>query len=105
MMLLAGLGGLIAIHAFIVFSSIFDGYVLCLLWQWFIVPVFHLPTLSIPYAIGLALVVSYLTSHNGKSKNYDEDKGTGHKFTLAICNAILKPLIALFFGWIVHLFV
>jgi hypothetical protein len=42
------------------FSTLFTGYVLSVLWGWFVVPVFHVQQLSIHYAYGLSLLISVL---------------------------------------------
>lgn len=100
---MAILGGFVLVVALIVISSICNGYALSVLWGWFIVPIFHLPQLSIPTAIGIALVIGYLTkqeTHDSK----DDDRSFGEIMTRATVLSILKPAIALLFGWIVHLF-
>lgn len=80
----------------IIVSVLLNGYVLSVLWGWFIVPVFGLPALSIPVAIGLALVVSFLT----KDVTIDDssDKQNAGKKLVVI---MLRPLLVLFTGWIV----
>lgn len=98
---------LLAILGFVVLlvvSSIFNGYVLSVLWGWFIVPVFNLPVLTVVPAIGIAMVVSYLTYQYNKSDE-DDNKISSEKIGKLIAMAILRPLLALFFGWIVHLFI
>lgn len=89
--------------ALLVVSSIFNGYVLSVLWGWFIIPVFNLPELTVVPAIGIAMVVSYLTYQYNESDESD-DKIFGEKIGKLIVMAILRPLLVLFFGWIVHLF-
>ena len=57
-------------------TSIWGGFVLTKLWIWFIVPVFHLPALTLVPAIGLCFVVSYLThqyQHGGDDRS-ESDK-------------------------------
>ena len=94
-------GGVLGIPLLITLSAIWRGYVLSILWGWFVVPTFHLPQLSIVAAIGIAMVVSYLTHQTSMGK--DEREGwDAFGYTKAI--TIINPLIALFFGWIVHLF-
>ncbi len=44
-----------------VISAIFGGYVLVKLWQWFVVPVFGFEQIRLVSAIGIGLLVSYLT--------------------------------------------
>ena len=99
MVLLAILGFV----ALLVVSSIFNGYVLSVLWGWFIVPVFSLPELTVVPAIGIAIVVSYLTYQYNESDD-DDNKSFGEKMAKLIAMAILRPLFVLFLGWIVHLF-
>jgi len=82
----------------LVVSSILKGYVLSILWGWFIVPVFSLPELTVVSAIGIAIVVSYLTHQ------YNENKGEGKSFDKRIAIIILRPFFVLLFGWVVHLF-
>lgn len=42
-------------------SVIGGGYVLTVLWAWFVVPTFALPQITLAAAIGLAIVVGYMT--------------------------------------------
>lgn len=46
---------------FLVPAVLFRGYVLTVLWVWFVMPVFNLPVLTIGYAIGISGLVSLLT--------------------------------------------
>jgi hypothetical protein len=39
-------------------SACLEGWVISLLWGWFMVPTFGLPSLSIPLALGISLVIS-----------------------------------------------
>ena len=79
--------------------AIFQGWVLTVLWSWFIVPTFSLPQLSIPVAIGLTLLVGMFKSYTVKR----EKKTSQESLTEAIA-VVLIPLFVLFLGWIVHLF-
>ena len=72
--------------------SILRAWVLIKLWGWFIVPVFHLPDLNIPLAIGLCLVVGMFTATMKSEK-------------VNWLGAILAPFITLFMGWIVKSFI
>ena len=104
----AVLGRVVSVVFLMIFASIFNGYVLSVLWGWFVVPTFAAPTLGVVPAIGIALVVGYMT-HQMRDKIFrDEDKKEEPKFRQIMARgtafAILKPLNALFFGWIVHLF-
>jgi len=79
--------------------AILQGWVLTILWSWFIVPTFHAPELSIAVAIGLTLVVGMFKEIkiNTKEKSSDE------KLTEAIA-VVIMPFVFLFLGWIVHSF-
>ena len=69
MTFLAILGGAVGIFALLVISSLLRGFVLVKIWGWFIVPLFHLPVLTLLPAIGLALVVGFMTYQYQYSKD------------------------------------
>jgi len=78
---------------------VLKGLVLVKLWSWFIVPVFGLPILSTPQAIGISLVIQYFVGvNNGTKDNTREEKVKG------IINLFLMPIIALLLGFVVKLF-
>ena len=87
-------GAVVFTLAFVTVLAILRGWVLSILWGWFIVPFFGLPVLNIPYAIGIALVISYLTVSSSK-KNDDID----------YWRSTATPLFALLIGWIVTWFI
>ena len=85
----------------ILISTLWGGYVLTILWKWFIVATLHFPQISIPSAIGLLLVVSFMTHQFG----YIENKiDLNTYFLQRLSHAFVKPLYALGIGWIVHQF-
>lgn len=92
--LLAFLVAFVGLLAVVVGLTCLRAFVLLKLWTWFVMPLFGLPALTIPYAIGLSLVVS-LFFHSTAKK---EDKNFW-------VSAITSPLIALFIGWIVQMFI
>ena len=100
---LAILGGIVGVAVLMVASSIFNGYALSVLWGWFVVPTFGVPVLGIVPAIGIAMVVSYLT-HQIDTHKKEEKRSFGKTIAHSTVFAILKPSLALFFGWVVHLF-
>ena len=81
----------------IIVSSIWRGYVLSILWAWFLVPAFGLPVLSIPSAIGLSLVVSMLTNH--RTGREVEEKG---RIWTTLSLPFAGPALFLLCGWVVH---
>jgi hypothetical protein len=67
--------------------ALLDGFVLTKLWLWFMVPVFGLPELGLAQAIGISLVVSWLTYRPNEKQDDDQEKTTKQKVSM-----VLKPL-------------
>lgn len=79
--------------------AIWRGIVLSTIWGWFMVPVFGLPALTITPAIGVALVVSFLTYQYSAS---DAAQDTNNYNTAMA--GLLYPLVVLIIGFFVHRF-
>ncbi len=101
---LAILGGIVGVGALVCFDSIISGYVLTVLWDWFMVPTFGLPQLSLVPAIGMALVVSYLTYQRIPSSEKEDKEELGLTIAKAVFRTLMHPALVLLFGWIVHQF-
>jgi hypothetical protein len=90
--------GLLLVVSFLAFvivvASVLNGFTLTVLWDWFIVPTFHLASLTIPQAIGLGMVISFLT-YSANSKDGEVD----WKVSLA------RYPIILGIGYIIQLFI
>ncbi len=86
-----------------VIGAIVNGWAFAALWGWFIVPIFSLPSLHISEAIGVALIVSFLTA--SRMKHDEITEGLGEAIANAIVQLILYPLISVSIGWIVYQFV
>lgn len=87
---------LIAIVGIAAGLAVLNGWVLSILWGWFIVPTFAAPALSIPAAMGIAIAVGYMTSSTrGKDDREKWDK---------IATPFVHPIVALGVGWIVKQF-
>ncbi len=80
--------------------AIWRGYVLTILWGWFIVPTFNAPALSVATAIGIATVVGMFSSVQNESK--DEDKKYS-ALALYFVNGFVTPALALGIGYLVTL--
>ena len=78
---------------------ILSGYVLSILWAWFITSTFGLPVLTIPVAIGVMLVVSYLTKQSDFNNSDRED----YQKRVNVLQ-IVKPLGALAVGYVIKMF-
>ena len=102
MAFLAVLGALVALPMVMFISSILNGYVLSILWGWFIVPTLGAPTLSTVPAIGIALVVAYLTYQVSDCEKVKREFSEEVERFFGL--VVLRPLLTLLFGWAVHLF-
>lgn len=91
--------GVIAFFVIWIPFAILDGFVLIKLWGWFIVPTFALPTLGLAAAIGIAMIIRYLT-HEHKWDGEKNKKNLGSQFAIAIS----YPILSLLLGYIVSLF-
>ena len=83
------------------FTALLNGYALSMLWQWFIVSTFEARPLGILPAIGMAMVVSFLTKQYN-SAAHDPSKSHNARMAELITYTVLNPVFALVFGWIVH---
>lgn len=83
-----------------VLGSIYSGWILKTLWSWFVVPTFGLPGLSIASAIGLGLVVRWLTYVHRPESGEEEAKSFGEKWLAAVLTSVVVGLLCLLVGWI-----
>ena len=86
-----------------IFSTFVNGWALQVLWTWFISTTFHLPILSIAQAIGLSLVVTYMTMKLD-SKPIDPMPYTWQILT-AVFTVIIKVGVVLGTGLIIKQFI
>lgn len=94
--------GCLGVLVILIASVILSGFVLQLLWSWFVVPTFDAPSLTIPAAIGLSCVVTYLTNEGNTANQQKEnmDEAVIRLLTFAIG----RPVMYLGIGWVIHLF-
>ena len=76
---------------FLVAGVLIRGLCLSVLWGWLIVPVFHLPRLSIAAALGLSVVLNFFHPASTKDKTL---KGT-----------FSEMLAMLLIGYVIHFFI
>jgi membrane protein CcdC involved in cytochrome C biogenesis len=83
---------------------LFVGYILSKLWLWFIMPVFHLPELSLGYAMGLGLIFDLILI--GVSNQTDASNLNSNQLTSRALNLMFaRPLSILFIGWLIHIII
>ena len=92
-------GGMLGMMAL---SAMWKGYVLTVLWAWFVAPVFGFPLLALAPAIGLSLVVSFLTYQHGVAQ--DEKGELSDRAAKSVAMSLLWPAMALGIGWVVRQF-
>lgn len=89
---------------------ILSGYTLSTLWGWFVVPLFSLPALTIPYAIGLMIVVTFVF-HKKQDSDSDEVSKlvSTEDYTKFLIDKIVYVLVfnamTLGIGWVVTKFI
>lgn len=83
----------------VIIGAVWNAYVLTILWEWFVVPTFDLPLLSLIPAIGIVMTVSYLTHQY--IPNVAEQGSKWEKLSRPYVYIALKPALALVFGWTV----
>lgn len=86
----------------------FEGYVVSVLWRWFIVTTFAAPSISVAQGLGLSILVTQLTYHH-QHKDDDEEKGAEvEKFRRAMYRLFFASALSamfLLYGWVAHMFV
>jgi hypothetical protein len=100
---LACFGAGVLVVAIAIVGAVVNGLVLSLTWGWFIVSLFDAKALSIPEAIGIALVAGLLT-HQQQPKS-DKEQTSGELAIALLADALINPLLILAVGYIVHLFI
>lgn len=90
---------------------LWESFVFCKLWAWFMVPLFKMPLLSVLQSAGVVLVMSCtnlqgITPHDVVKLIKGDTKETQIQLNkVAIMNGIIRPAIFLLVGWIVAMFI
>lgn len=98
---LAVLGAIVVIPLLVALEVFLSGYVISVLWVWFVIDTFKVAALSVPQCIGLALLVSYMAKQYQDTKTEDN---AVHTFAKSVFLVLFKAAFALSIGWIVTLF-
>lgn len=90
--------GTIIVFLVVVLGFIQEGFVLIKLWNWFALPLFpSLPNLNIPQAIGISMLVGFLTHQYMELPKLE----TVEEKAKRILEILIRPWVALLFGYIV----
>ena len=98
--------------ALIVPAALWQAFVLVMLWGWFVQPTFGMPAPGYAAAIGLTLIVRYLTHQAPPLKEQvaaidgdEEHEVTWKMLYVAASNEFFVPFWALLAGWVVSAWV
>jgi putative Mn2+ efflux pump MntP len=88
-----------------VLAAVMSGWVITYLWQWFVMPVFDIRSISIVEAIGISMIASFLTYQYQASRQKEKDNRTTEEHIIEMLQyGIFRPLGVLGGAYIVHLF-
>lgn len=81
-----------------------NGWYIATLWLWLIVPAFHVPPLSVPVCIGVALVAHAIhPTPRGESQN--KDRSAEQQLFFAVVEALLRVGLGLLVALVVRGFI
>lgn len=86
-------------------AIILKGWVIVMMWDWFVVPAFGSEPLTIPYAVGLIFLIGYLVKDVGADEVEEKAKWPAARQIKSIKWSFSAPLLVVSIGWIIHLFV
>ena len=97
---IAVIGVVVGLIILVVPIILLRSWVLTILWGWFMCPYFGLEPLTMPYAIGIALVIGMLTQSASELKDQYKEEAWKRMVGLA-----LAPFVTLLIGWIALQFI
>jgi hypothetical protein len=99
---MAVLGVLTFTLSSMVVLTILRGLVFQALWAWFITTTFGLHELTLVQALGVGLVVTFLTIHIPNDDPDNDSRGTGEKMLAATCSGLVFYGFVFLTGAIIH---
>ena len=93
------MGEYLFVGAVISVTAMLRGLVLRILWAWYVSPIFGLPGLGFPVAVGIGLLLAVATHQYSIRNLMSTEKGPD-----MFVNWMLEPLFLLLLGAIFHLF-
>ena len=82
------------------FSACLWAWAILKLWDWFVFPSFNIDPPGFVATIGLSMFIQSLT----RSLPMIENRDTIENISYAIAEGFLRPLLLVFFGWVVSWF-
>jgi len=83
---------------------VIQGWVISTLWGWFIVPTFGLPELTIPIAMGIAMILSITNPRSAKIIKSIKEKKEKAEMIEEITVPLIRPFLVVFVGYIIKTF-
>ena len=87
--------------AIVVINAVWEGFAFSVLWRWFITTTFHVAAISLPQAIGIALIVGLVVPTNFTAAEEQDAYKIAKKMLIHVFAA---PATAILIGWIVKSF-
>jgi hypothetical protein len=84
--------------------ALWVSFVATYLWEWFIVPVFHAPSLGVLQMWGIFLFIGLVFPSLTPSAESGKDNDDGWKAAALLVKAIVGPLVALVTGYVLRFF-
>lgn len=95
---LIGCAGLIPC---LIFGYILRAWAIVTLWGWFVFPTWHIAIPSNKAALGLAILIGALSSHESYDDRNDEGRSAIAFFTIVYAKILLYPIVSMLIGWCV----
>lgn len=87
-----------------ILGLIWKGYVFSILWEWFVIPVFELPLLTLIQATSFVLLINFMKA-SIPILDYTKEGWSNMKTLLYKTSwVILFPALALLVGWLIQLY-
>lgn len=93
-------GAVAGTAVFLAVAYLLYGWALHLLWLWFVVPIFGLPVISIGQAIGISMIVSFLTE-----QYIPKPKETKNTVGADVIGFFLKPVVTVLIALLIKQFI
>lgn len=89
-----------------ILGALVQGWVMSIIWNWFLVKSLGFPILTPLPAIGITYAIRYLVVGGVHTESASKEQITGDVALIGMAYwGIGYPLLALFFGWLYHLLI
>jgi hypothetical protein len=96
------IGAILAL-IFVILGAIWAGYVITLLWLWFMCPL-GLPEISLAHAVGVDLLITFITQKLVFDKKEADEDEVWSPIKQILKHLFVRPLFFLAAGYVAHFF-